>query len=187
MLAGTGTNWGFPLYAGERATGILLLNIDLSQIPEADFDSEAVAHCTRMLGRAFENLRATDQTELIQRMPSGLAHDIKNLLIPVSTFLQRYERSPSPELPNEFFRLAFQHLEMITSYVTEALTSPSSHTPDIRRRRLRPLAEAVVGNLETHLRNKRLQVRLAIPETLEAHVDSLLFQRLTMNLVLNAS
>jgi signal transduction histidine kinase len=120
-------------------------------------------------------------------MSRGLAHDLKNLITPISAFLVHTEGRFAPGTPEgEVYRDARRSVRLMTDYVREAHFFSSRLQP-----RLEPLDVAEVFRLvhdavRTQAHARGVDIALALPAPVALAGDRVLLQRLLANLVQNA-
>jgi signal transduction histidine kinase len=137
--------------------------------------------------------RLSDQAALQTRlehlamMSRGLAHDLKNLITPVSAFLVHTNRLHPPDSPaGEVYVAARRSVRIMTEYVREALFFADNLHPRMElvdfSRVFERVHEATVARATN--RGVRLTTAASFPATITA--DGVLLQRLLVNLVNNA-
>jgi signal transduction histidine kinase len=116
-----------------------------------------------------------------------MAHDLKSLLTPVSTFLQLCRQGPpGPELIQELLPMALTNLETVDAYVRQALFFSQHHTPQFAPRKLAETITKAAAFLATQVQRKKLSVKMQVDNTLFAELDEVLGLRLISNLLSNA-
>jgi signal transduction histidine kinase len=138
--------------------------------------------------RLKKQVLLAEELELLGRMSRGMAHDLNNLLTPVSTFLQLAKEAAkgSTEGANELLPTCLRNVGTIQAYVKDALFFSQNHTVQITRMPMDQLIHKVVELAEPKL--KRRQVRAVVPElpgTL-VEMDAVLMQRCLGNILSNA-
>jgi len=137
--------------------------------------------------RLMDQLALRARMEYLAMMSRGLAHDLKNLITPVSSFLVHTEgRAPAGSAEEEVHRAASRAIEVMTTYLREALFFSARLTP-----RYAPVEP---GGLLEAARSLAVERAARRGVTLVAHstcvgtlqADTVLLQRLLVNLVNNA-
>lgn len=127
------------------------------------------------------------RTEHLALLARGLAHDLKNLITPISSFIVHTEGKFAPgSAEAEVHDAAKRSVRRMTDYVGESLFFSSQLTPRFERTDILALLESV---REFHIdrataRGVRLSVASDGPASLNA--DRVLLQRMLGNLVDNA-
>lgn len=149
------------------------------------------------IGELMDNIlthaRLTNQAALqakmehLAMMSRGLAHDLKNLITPVSSFLVHTDGHYKPDSPEaEVHDAAKRSVRIMTDYVREALFFSERLSPKFEAVDL-PLTFSAVCDV-TRARADRRGVTLAAHSSLGATLDAdgILVQRMLANLVGNA-
>ena len=156
-------------------------------------DVTRLLHTAELIDNILTRSRLTDQLALRARMEylammsRGLAHDLKNLITPVSSFLVHTEgRARAGSAEEEVHGAASRAIGVMTTYLREALFFSDRLTP-----RFAPVEP---GRLLEAARNLAVERAVRRGVTLVAHstctgtlqADTVLLQRLLVNLVNNA-
>ncbi len=156
-------------------------------------DVTRLLHTAELIDNILTRSRLTDQLALRARMEylammsRGLAHDLKNLITPVSSFLVHTEgRAPVGSAEEEVHSAASRAIGVMTTYLREALFFSDRLTP-----RFAPVEPG--GLLESTRsvaveRAARRRITLVAQSTCVGglQADAVLLQRLLVNLVNNA-
>jgi len=184
----------FPFFSGDEPFGLLLVGEKASGAPYTPNDLMLLTRLVKNLSLILNQIRLKKQVllaeelELLGRMSRGMAHDLNNLLTPVSTFLQLTKEAAkgSTEGANELLPTCLRNVGTIQAYVKDALFFSQNHTVQIARMPMDQLIHKVVELAEPKL--KRRQVRAEVPElpgTL-VEMDAVLMQRCLGNILSNA-
>lgn len=127
------------------------------------------------------------RTEYLALASRGLAHDLKNLITPVSTFLVHTDGMFPPESPaGEVHASARRATEIMTDYVRENLFFAEKLTPKIERFCITAMIEEVYASVQLQARARSVRL-VQIGETaVELSADRVLLHRMLANLVANA-
>jgi signal transduction histidine kinase len=120
-------------------------------------------------------------------MSRGMAHDLNNLTTPVWTMLQLLaEGMPAETLRVELAPVAMRNIQMMRSYIKEALFFSENLRPDFQLGRLDVLIESVVEDARRAKRKGR-EINFNVITDGEALVemDQVLIQRLLTNVISN--
>jgi signal transduction histidine kinase len=152
-----------------------------------------VLHTAELIDNILTRSRLTDQLALRTRMEylammsRGLAHDLKNLITPISTYLVHTEgRAPAGTAEEEVHRAALRAIGVMTTYLREALFFSDRLTPRFAPVELAGLLEGA-RSLAVD-RAARRGITLVARSTCAGMLqgDVVLLQRLLVNLVNNA-
>ena len=146
--------------------------------------------------RAHEDLVKT-QAELINKeklatvgqLASGIAHEIKNSLGPVSLVHLLRERHPDDEVLQEYTDLILESNNRILSIISEvaSFTQGETRVYDRKPTSLRPLLESVVNFLKFDRDVKRAGVKLHIHEPITVDINADRIKQVIINLIRNAA
>jgi signal transduction histidine kinase len=136
--------------------------------------------------RLKAQIRQNQELDLLGRMSRGMAHDLNNLLTPVTTLLQlSYEVGPDPSLNEELLPVALRNVTTMRAYIKEALFFSEHLRPDIQMDRL-DLVLKQAADLAIASRDKQVEIVLDAPDEVSIEMDDVLLQRLFANLIANA-
>jgi signal transduction histidine kinase len=171
------------LLIGEKSSGELYTPHDVRLL------TELVKQLTVIINqiRLKKKILAAEELELLGRMSRGMAHDLNNLLTPVSTFLQLFNDGvPDRGKTDELFPMALRNVVTMQAYIRESLFFSQHHTPQFALSRLDLLLHKAVDLAESHLKRKSITATVNAPPDTFAEVDAVLIQRLLGNLISNA-
>ena len=183
----------FPFLSDQEPFGLLLVGRKTSGEPYTRHDLHLLTSLVKSLSLVINQIRLKNQVllaeelELLGRMSRGMAHDLNNLLTPVSTFLQLFNGStPPPGMTEELLPVSLRNVGAIQAYIKESLFFSQNHTLHIHPARLDQLLYQVSDLAEPKLKRKRVGVTIHVPGEVLADVDKVLVQRLLGNLISNA-
>lgn len=189
-------SWGaeqvYALQGQEGLMGIMALGRKADQTPFTSLDAELLLALADRLGWVLERLRLaqqaamTEKLELMSIMSRGLAHDINNLLTPISTFLQ-FAKNLTPDTPEdiEFQDTAMRSLDTIKTYIREAIFFANTQKIQLSLITGRELFRIVAEITKVRAENRGVKV-ICHPWNGELRADLVLLQRLLGNLIDNA-
>ena len=173
--------------------GFILLGPKLSGKPYSHSEIELLEKLVLNLSTAINQIRLMNhvlhgqEQELLGRMSRGMAHDLNNLLTPISTYLQLADDIPPDQAPNyELLQMAMHNLHAIHAYIRESLFISQNLTPNFKHTSFALLLSNTVELIRVKLNRQKIQVALEIPDTLTLDLDEILIQRLFTNLISNA-
>jgi signal transduction histidine kinase len=178
-------------------SAIIAFNVKTSTWPYTYPEIERLQSIAELMDNILTRSRLTEQAALRARMEHlamlsrGLAHDLKNLITPVSSFLVHTEGKFAPDSPEaEVHAAARRAVHIMTDYVREALFFAQRLEPRFEPVDVAKLITAVHETVRPRLdqRHVTLQTFLAPSASVaQFTADSVLLQRLLVNLVTNAS
>lgn len=184
----------FPFFSGDEPFGLLLIGEKASGTPYTPNDLALLTRLVKNLSLILNQIRLKKQVllaeelELLGRMSRGMAHDLNNLLTPVSTFLQmtQVQVNGNTDGANELLPTCLRNVGTIQAYVKDALFFSQNHTVQIAPAPLDQLIHRVVDLAGTKLKRRQVHVDLpAYPATI-VEMDSVLIQRCLGNILSNA-
>ncbi|HLK11962.1 MAG TPA: ATP-binding protein [Candidatus Binatia bacterium] len=189
-----------PIEAGGRQVGLLALArrgaaalapadallarrlaAAFASIVEHDRLSADLAHAGELLARA-------DRLSALGTLAAGVAHEIRNPLVSVRTFIQLLpERADDEEFRTGFRELALSEIERICALINDLLAFSRPLPADPEPADLNALARETVRLLDAEARKQGIALRLRAGEGLPAVVvDDRQVRQVLTNVVLNA-
>jgi signal transduction histidine kinase len=190
----------FPVESGGRITGQLLLASPNGQPLDAK-DYALARQLADGAGTILENaglaadlesarmlLQRADRLSALGTLAAGLAHEIRNPLVSVRTFIQLLpERVDDEEFRTSFRELALKEIERICELITDLLAFSRPTPADREPANLNEITSQIVRLLEPEARKHDVGIIMTLAERVpivivhEAQVKQVL-----MNVVLNA-
>ncbi|MDO8543505.1 MAG: HAMP domain-containing sensor histidine kinase [Opitutaceae bacterium] len=126
------------------------------------------------------------QVEHLAMMSRGLAHDLKNLITPISSFLIHAEpRIIAGTVEAEVHDSASRSVAIINDYISEALFFGTRLELRLEPTAVPALVQTVMNITASRAARRRVTV-VSQPIEGQAHIDRVLIQRMLANLVNNA-
>ena len=190
-----------PLRVNDRLTGIVGLgrNRDLRIVSREDLHLlEGVAsgasvaientRLSRELRRSETALERANRLSSIGTLAAGIAHEIRNPLTAVKTFLDLLpQRLDDHEFVTSFRELSLNELKRVTNLISELLAFGKSTSTERRPVQLEQVIDQVTRLLESTARKREVElarrVRTGVP-AVWADADQI--KQIVLNLVLNA-
>ncbi|HXT40020.1 MAG TPA: ATP-binding protein [Candidatus Angelobacter sp.] len=183
----------FPLLFDEELFGLVLIGPKVSDELYTAHDLRLLTELVRNLSLVLNQIRlkkrilVAEELELIGRMSRGMAHDLNNLLTPVSTLLQLLRDGLLDSgKRDELLPVTLRNVTTMQSYIREALFFSQNHTPRLEPGRLDLVIQKAVATAEPAWRRKEVEVSVNTPENIVVEMDSILIQRLIANILSNA-
>jgi signal transduction histidine kinase len=182
----------FLLAADETPIGLLLVMEKTSGEPLTHTDLMLLTQTSRNLGLVLHQMRLkrqlmlAEEMELLGTMSRGIAHDLNNLLTPITTFMQLASSDTHRSAWEELLPTAMRNLEAIRTYVRESVFF--SRTKGLQVKSF-AMDRAIHDGLElvrAVLKEKNLAASIQSPENVLVEMDEVLFHRLLANLLSNA-
>ena len=182
----------FPLMAGDEPFGLLLIGEKSNGQPFTPNDLKLLSRLVRSLSLVINQMRLkqhvllAEELELLGRMSRGMAHDLNNLLTPMSTFLQLYQDGASKEDQEELLGVCLRNVGTVQAYVKEALFFSENRSLQLEEQKLDELIEKVAASSHAKLQRSRAKIEIKRNPPLAVQIDKVLIQRLLANIVSNA-
>ena len=192
---------GIPLRIKNRPTGLIALGRNRSFRIFSAEDLQLLATVAAGASVALENASLSRQLrrseivlERANRLSSlgilaaGIAHEIRNPLVAVKTFLDLLpQRLDDREFLSNFRELSLGELRRVTDLIADLLALGKSKTAERRPVELGPTLEPVVRLMESTARKRQIEVVATFdPRVRPVWADPDQLKQITVNLLLNA-
>lgn len=190
-----------PLIAQERFIGFLLLGEKHSRDVFSTEDLQLLSTVATGVAVALENARLyeelrnsqvmlarTDRLAAVGTLAAGIAHEIRNPLVAVQTFVQLLpEQIDDPEFRTTFLELTNSELARVSTLINDLMTFARPAPAFLDEADLNELAAQIVRLLagQAKKRDVTLTARLS-SEELRCMVDQGQIKQVFMNLLMNA-
>jgi signal transduction histidine kinase len=190
-----------PLRVNDRLTGLVALhrNRDLRIFSGEDLNILASvgsaasvalenARLSRELRRSETALERANRLSSIGTLAAGIAHEIRNPLTAVKTFLDLLpQRLDDREFVSGFRELSLSELRRVTDLIADLLAFGKSTSTERRPVDLGPSLDQVVRLLDSTARKRQVSLDLHLdPKAHPAWADPDQVKQIVLNLVLNA-
>ncbi len=190
-----------PLRIDERAIGLVALgrNKDLRIFSAEDLQLLAAvaagasvalenASLSRQLRRSEVVLERANRLSSLGMLAAGIAHEIRNPLVAVKTFLDLLpQRLEDHEFLTHFRDLSLGELRRVTDLIADLLALGKSKTAERRAVEVGPTLEPVVRLMESTARKRQIEVVASFDAGVPAvWADPDQLKQITVNLLLNA-
>jgi len=138
--------------------------------------------------RLESQLIQSEKMAAIGQLAAGIAHEIRNPLVAVKTFLDLLpQRLDDREFLSNFRELSLGELRRVTDLINDLLALGKSKTPERRSVDLAPTLEPVVRLMESTARKRHIEVVAVFdPHVPPAWADPDQLKQIIVNLLLNA-
>lgn len=125
--------------------------------------------------------------EHLAMMSRGLAHDLKNLITPISSFLIHTDQKFADDsAEGEVHSAAKRSVRLMTEYVRNALFFSSRLSPRFEAVALEKVFQAAIDSTGARAQQRNVSISRELDPNLELTADPVLLQRLLGNLLSNA-
>jgi signal transduction histidine kinase len=184
-----------PIRTKDDTFGLLLVGTKATDEPFTATDLTLLQDLAEALSQFLEQLSLKSQVllaqemELLGRMSGGMAHDLNNLLTPISTALQLASEMPSrtieDHIDSDLVESAMDNVRAMRAYIKEALFFSQNLRPDFQEARLDDLVQKAINHAKLS-RPKRVNIRAEAMGEALAELDGVLIERLFANLIVNS-
>lgn len=190
-----------PLRIEDRVTGVILLARNRDFLLISTEDLQLLATVAASASVALENSRLSEELRRseavlaranrlssIGTLAAGIAHEIRNPLTAVKTFLDLLpERQDDRDFVDQFRTLSLSELKRVTDLINDLLAMGRSTTTQRRVVSLAECIEPVVRLLESQARKRQVTIVFEPDAHLSpVHADADQLKQIVLNLVLNA-
>ncbi len=200
VLRDTGAVLVVPLRSGGRALGFLALGARADGRPYRDTEVAELAavadhlalvveraRVSAMLGESQRMLQQATRLSTVGTLAAELAHEIRNPLVAVQTFLQLLpERLDDPEVTGDLRAVALTELQRVARLLNELLGMARASVANFASTDLEAVVEQVVRFLQVSAHKKDVVLARAGDPLPTAAADASRLKQALVNLVLNA-
>ena len=182
----------FPLLAEGRFFGALMLGPKQGGGVFTATDIMLLENLAENLGLILNQFHLTRQIvksqemELLGRMSKGIAHDMNNLLTPISTLLQLLSEGKSPESLTELVQASRKNIDTVRNYVINSLFFSNEKRLLRRKHDICTTIGDAVALFDHKLAKAGMQVSVNCRAPQFAYYDDSLIRRLFANLLSNS-
>lgn len=171
----------------------IALNKRADEAPYTFPEVERLQKVGELIDNVITRSQLTEQAALRARMEflalmsRGLAHDLKNLITPISEFfIYNNGKYASGTKEWEIYNVARQSMQFITEYVHETLAFSKGLAPHFASVIVQTLCEAVVHLTSQRAKQRGIQLQVGCMGVRPMVADRVLIERMLANLVTNA-
>jgi signal transduction histidine kinase len=190
-----------PLISRKKVIGIINLGKKQNGKPYTIQDIELLSTLANQTAIAIENaklyedlkkqkaiMRRADRLASLGTLTAGLAHEIRNPLVAIKTFIQLLpERLDDEEFRRDFLAIASGEADRISSLVNELLEFARPTEPQLQLENIREIMDGMVLLISTEVKNRNLEIVSRYEDNLPPiPVDREQIKQVFLNLLLNA-
>jgi signal transduction histidine kinase len=196
-------NWevGIPLRINQRLTGFVGLGRkrdfrifsgeDLQLLASVAAGASVAlenAHLSRQLRNSETVLERANRLSSLGMLAAGIAHEIRNPLVAVKTFLDLLpSRSNDKEFMTNFRDLSLTELRRVTDLITDLLALGKSAATERRSVDIGPIVEPIARLMDSTARKRGVEIVAHVQAGVPAvRADPDQIKQIILNLVLNA-
>jgi signal transduction histidine kinase len=146
------------------------------------------AHLSRQLRNSETVLERANRLSSLGMLAAGIAHEIRNPLVAVKTFLDLLpQRHGDKEFMTNFRDLSLTELRRVTDLITDLLALGKSAAAERRSVELGPIVEPIARLMDSTARKRGVEIVVSVqPGIPPVHADPDQLKQVILNLVLNA-
>jgi signal transduction histidine kinase len=146
------------------------------------------ARLSRQLRQSESALERASRLSSVGMLAAGIAHEIRNPLVAVKTFLDLLpDRLNDLEFLQSFRLLSLSELRRVTDLINDMLALGKSPTPEHRTLELQPTLEPVVRLMASTAHKRQVEVTSQFtPDLPRVSADANQLKQILLNLLLNA-
>ncbi|MGZ3749516.1 MAG: ATP-binding protein [Pseudobdellovibrionaceae bacterium] len=190
-----------PLISKGQLIGIINLSYKFNKDIYSDEDIELLSTLANQMAIAIENaklyedlkrsksyVRRADRLASLGTLTAGLAHEIRNPLVAIKTFIQLLpERFNDEEFLNHFTNIASSEVDRISLFINELLNFARPYEPKLEFEDVNTVLDGIVLLVSTQTKKKRVNVvKSYSPDLRLVQIDREQIKQVFLNVLLNA-
>ena len=189
-----------PLMARDELIGIINLGHKKSGDMYSHEDLDLLTHFAAQASVALENarlyqemqqthmlMRRTDRLASLGSLTASLAHEIRNPLVTLKTFLDLFpQRYRDKEFRGEFLKLTSSELDRISTLVTDLLSFARPAKPDVKKGDMNQVLEDVIHLVAVEAKKRHITIKTDLYKIRQALLDADQMKQVFLNIFLNA-
>jgi two-component system NtrC family sensor kinase len=189
-----------PLITRDELIGIINVGKKREGEMYSHEDLELFANFAAQAAVALENARLFQQMQKTQTMmrrsdrltalgflTAGLAHEIRNPLVTIKTFIDLLpERYESEEFRSDFSRLAASEVARINALVSELLNFAHPSKPKFKKMDVEMVLKDIVSLVSAEAKKRDITLMVNLQKRVKAKIDEHQIKQVFLNIVLNA-
>jgi signal transduction histidine kinase len=189
-----------PLMARDQLIGIINLGHKKSGDMYSHEDLDLLAQFAGQASVALENarlyqemqqthmlMRRTDRLASLGSLTANLAHEIRNPLVTLKTFLDLFpQRYRDKEFRGEFLKLTSSELDRISTLVTDLLSFARPAKPDVKKGDMNQVLEDVIHLVAVEAKKRHITIDTNLHKIRQALLDADQMKQVFLNIFLNA-
>ncbi|MCJ7546909.1 MAG: ATP-binding protein [Deltaproteobacteria bacterium] len=174
---------------GNKRSGEMYSHEDLDLLSQFATQASVALENARLyqeMQRTQQLMRRTDRLSALGSLTAGLAHEIRNPLVTVKTFLDLVpERHKDKEFRGNFLKLTTAELERITKLVSDLLEFAKPKKPALRRVDINKVIEEIIPLIQVEARKRDITIETNLRDTPQARLDPDQMKQVFLNIFLN--
>jgi signal transduction histidine kinase len=189
-----------PLIARGELIGIINLGSKRSGDMYSHEDLDLLTHFATQASIALENarlyqemqrthqlMRRSDRMASLGSLTAGLAHEIRNPLVSIKTFLDLFpQRYKDKEFRGDFLRLTASEVDRINTLIANLLNFSRPSKPKIEKADVNLVIKEVITLVEVEAKKKDISIDADLRDAPRAKFDANQMKQVFLNILLNA-
>jgi signal transduction histidine kinase len=190
-----------PLISKGQLVGMINLSHKFNKDIYSHEDIELLSTLANQMAIAIENarlyedlkrsksyMRRADRLASLGTLTAGLAHEIRNPLVAIKTFIQLLpERFEDEEFRNHFTNIASAEVDRISSLITELLDFARPSDPKLESEDINSILDGMILLVSTETKKKQVNVVKSYSPNLPlVQIDREQIKQVFLNILLNA-
>ncbi len=140
------------------------------------------------LKESRNRIRRSDRLASLGQLAAGMAHEIRNPLVSIKTFLQLLpERINDEEFRTDFLTITTAEVDRISTLLTALLDFSKPSKPNLAEENLNELVDNIIFLIENQVKKKLIRIEKFYDENLRlVAVDKEQIKQVFLNIILNA-
>ena len=175
---------------GQKRTGEMYSHEDLNLLVQFATRASVALENARLyqeMQRTHMLMRRTDRLASLGSLTAGLAHEIRNPLVAIKTFLDLLpKRYRDKEFRGDFLKLTTAEVDRIDTLVTGLLNFARPSQPTVQKNNVNQVIEEVISLMAAEAKKKNIAIDTNLQKISQAMFDQDQMKQVLLNLFLNA-
>jgi signal transduction histidine kinase len=175
---------------GHKRSGAMYSHEDLDLLTQFAAQASIALENARLYREMQQTqtlLRRTDRLSSLGSLTANLAHEIRNPLATIRTFLDLFpQRYRDKEFRGEFLKLTSSELDRISTLVTQLLSFARPAKPDVKKGDINQVLEDIIQLVTVEAKKRHVTIDTNLQEIHQALLDADQMKQVFLNIFLNA-
>ena len=175
---------------GHKRSGEMYSHEDLDLLTQFATQASVALENARLyqeMQRTHMLMRRTDRLASLGSLTAGLAHEIRNPLVAIKTFLDLLpKRYRDKEFRGDFLKLTTAEVDRIDTLVTGLLNFARPSQPTVQKNNVNQVIEEVISLMAAEAKKKNIAIDTNLQKISQAMFDQDQMKQVLLNLFLNA-
>jgi signal transduction histidine kinase len=175
---------------GHKRSGAMYSHEDLDLLTQFAAQASIAlenARLYREMQQTHMLMRRTDRLASLGSLTANLAHEIRNPLATIRTFLDLFpQRYKDKEFRGDFFQLTSSELDRISTLVTQLLSFARPVKPDVKKGNVNQVLDDIIQLVTVEAKKRHVTIDTNLQEIHQALLDADQMKQVFINIFLNA-